>query len=437
MLAASQHAPRKQPIRISAIVATHNRAGYLRECLDSILNQTRPPAEVILVDDGSEDDTPRVASDYGSRIVYLRQRNLGKSVALNRGVERAAGTHFWFFDDDDVALPDSLELRIRALEATPAAEFAYSGCLIGVDGPSGRIEPVQRLDIPALDPGDLPLRLLRSFLFHLQSVLVRRDCVERAGGFDARYLRCQDYEFLIRLARVARGVLAAGPSFVLREHGGARGPERLAHGADERLAVWLRFNRMLGEQLASRLSPEEYLLPADRALVTAAREHTALINRLCVMATKGWLVQVAADLGSLSVAAIQHAPLRLSPSQVADCLEAFGHENFRLALSDDGAGTLAALAREPRAPIQRQLAAIVAHALARPRNFVRAMAGERLGLARAAWRLARLAGPAEVARVTIARLGEPTNSSRPRPRRLSRPERAQLRSILGAVHRRS
>jgi glycosyltransferase involved in cell wall biosynthesis len=318
MLAARHHAPRKQPIRVSAIVATHNRAGYLRECLDSILNQTRPPAEVILVDDGSEDDTPRVAAEYGSRLVYLRQRNLGKSVALNRGLERAAGTHIWFFDDDDVALPDSLERRIGSLEATPAAGFAYSGCLIGVDGANGHIEPVQRLDIPALDPADLPLRLLRSFLFHLQSVLVSRDCVARAGGFDARYLRCQDYEFLIRLARVANGVLSAGPSFVLREHAGRRGPERLAHGADERLAVWLRFNRMLGEQLASRLSSEEYLEPADLALSAEAREHTALINRLCVMATKGWLAQVAADLGSLSAAAIQHAPLRLSPGQAAD-----------------------------------------------------------------------------------------------------------------------
>jgi GT2 family glycosyltransferase len=425
-----------QPIRVSAIVATHNRVGYLRECLDSILNQTRPPAEVILVDDGSEDDTPRVAAEYGSRLVYLRQRNLGKSVALNRGLERAAGTHIWFFDDDDVALPDSLEGRIRALEATQTAGFAYSGCLIGVDGANGHIEPVQRLDMPALDPGELPLRLLRSFLFHLQSVLVRRDCVERAGGFDARYLRCQDYEFLIRLARVANGVLAAGPSFVLREHGGARGPKRLAHGVDERLAVWLRFNRMLGEQLASRLSPDDYLGPADLALSAAAREHTALINRLCVMATKGWLVRVAADVESLSAAAIQHAPLRLSPGQVADCLEAFGHENFRLAFSEHGVSMLVALARAPRTPIQRQLAAIVAHALARPRNFVRATAGERLGLARAAWRLARLAGPTEIARVKIARLGQPTNSTRPQPRRLSRPERARLRSILGAVHSR-
>ncbi len=437
MLAASHRAPRRQPIRVSAIVATHNRAGYLRECLDSILSQSRPAAEIILVDDGSEDETPRVAAEYGSRIVYLRQSNLGKSVALNRGVERAVGTHVWFFDDDDVALPDSLERRMCALESTPAAGFAYSGCLIGIDGANGQIEPRRRIDIPELDPADLPLRLLRSFLFHLQSVLVRRDCVERAGGFDARYLRCQDYEFLIRLARAARGVLSPGPSFVLREHAGRRGPDRVAHGADERLAVWLRFNRMLGEQLASRLSPEEYLPAADLALAAEARDTAALINRVCVMATKGWLAQVVADLESLSQAAIRRAGLRLSPSQVAECLEAFGHENFRLALGEDTAGILAPLARRPRTGIMRELAAIAAHALARPRNFLRATADERLGLARAAWRLASLAGPAAVARITIAGLGQRTVSTRPRPRQLSRRERTQLRSILSAVQRRS
>jgi Glycosyl transferase family 2 len=429
MVAASRRVPRKRPIRVSAIVATYNRSGYLRECLDSLLAQTRPPIEVILVDDGSEDDTAQVAAAYGSRIIYLRQPNLGKSAALNRGIAAAHGSHLWFFDDDDVALPESLAVRLRVLESAPAAGYAYGGCLIGVDGADRRIEPVQRLDMPVLDPAQIPLRLLRSFLFYLQSVVVRRECVERAGGFDARYLRVQDYEFLIRLSRVASGVLAPGPMFVLREHAGQRGPTRLTHAHDDRVATWYRFSRMLGEQLAATLRLDDFLEATDLGLPAEQRTAAARVNRIEVMAAKGWLGQVVTDIHALAAASPATGGA-LSVRAVAECVEAFSHENFRLSLRDAPDPILKSLQRQHRPDIVRSLAAAAAVALARPRHHWRVANQERAFLGRMAWRLMRSAGPAAIIRVLRARLTASPLSIRPRPLQLAPHERAAWRVIL-------
>jgi len=429
MVAVSRRVPRKRPIRVSAIVATHNRSGYLRECLDSLLTQTRPPVEVILVDDGSEDDTAQVAAAYGSRIVYLRQANLGKSVALNRGIAAAHGTHLWFFDDDDVALPEALDVRLRVLESAPGAGYAYGGCLIGVDGEDRRIEPVQRLDLPVLDPAQIPLRLLRSFLFYLQSVVVRRDCAERAGGFDARYLRVQDYEFLIRLSRVASGVLAPEPVFVLREHAGRRGPMRLTHAPDDRVATWHRFSRMLGEQLAATLPLEDFLEAAGLALSAEQRTAAARVNRIEVMAAKGWLAQVVTDIDALASASPATGEA-LSARAAAECVEAFSHENFRLSLRDEPTPILTSLEQLHRSDIVRSLAAAAAVALARPRHYWRARNEERAFLVSTACRLACSAGPAELAQVIYAHLTERSVSTRPRPLQLGPRERAAWRAVL-------
>jgi glycosyltransferase involved in cell wall biosynthesis len=82
---------------IAVLVATFNRAAYLRECIDSLLAQTRPGDQIIVIDDGSADDTEIVARSYGEQLLYLRQVNSGKSIALNLGMEHVTSSHVCFF----------------------------------------------------------------------------------------------------------------------------------------------------------------------------------------------------------------------------------------------------------------------------------------------------------------------------------------------------
>ena len=83
--------------KVSVLIPTYNRADYIEECLDSILNQTVPPLEIIVIDDGSEDDTAQRLESYKDRIIYLHKENGGKPSALNLALTQVRGDYIWLF----------------------------------------------------------------------------------------------------------------------------------------------------------------------------------------------------------------------------------------------------------------------------------------------------------------------------------------------------
>lgn len=383
----------RENLLVSVIVPTFDRAHYLRACLDSLLAQTVQPAEIIVVDDGSRDDTAAVVTACGGRVRYLWQQNSGKSAALNHGMGQACGEAFWFFDDDDLALPDSLERRLRALERQPEAEFVYSDGYVATERRDGSLRILRRARAcPAGE--ELLLEVMRSFSFFQQSMLIRRSCVARAGAFDTRYLRCQDYEFIIRVVRACRGAYLPHPTFIQREHRGARGPMLLRHGPEERVATWLRFNRMLAEQLSATMTLGEFLVPPRSTNeLSAGERRAALLNRITVYATKGHVGLVAADLERLGELAAAGPCPALSATEIRCLVRSAGHKHFRLALRQ-GASLAAPFIPHgptPTARILREIAACFALALANPRGYVRPGNTERLALAASFIELAALA----------------------------------------------
>ena len=108
---------------ISCIVPVYNGERFLGEALDSILAQTRPPDEIIVMDDGSTDGTAKVAHRYGSAIRYLRQENAGPAAARNAALAAALGDHISFQDADDLWQPAKLERQLARLSARP--ELGY------------------------------------------------------------------------------------------------------------------------------------------------------------------------------------------------------------------------------------------------------------------------------------------------------------------------
>ena len=112
---------------VSVIIATYNGSRYIREAIDSIRAQTLRPDEIVVVDDGSTDDTPEILRSYGDAIVVLTQVNKGHSAARNAGLSVAKGRYIALMDHDDTCKPERLERQWRALMDNPDAVACFTG----------------------------------------------------------------------------------------------------------------------------------------------------------------------------------------------------------------------------------------------------------------------------------------------------------------------
>lgn len=190
---------------ISVVIPTYNNRGLISRAIDSVLAQTYPAAEIVIVDDGSQDHTQdEVEARYGTRIRYFYQSNAGPSRARNTGIGLCTQEWIAFLDADDVWFPEKLAKQVETLRANPAAIMAVCDHVsVFPDGsPAGGSCLPKPLDAGAVREG-----LLSGTFFLLSGVLVRRRTLEESGRFDI-HLRCgEDRDLWARLAR--RGPIVA------------------------------------------------------------------------------------------------------------------------------------------------------------------------------------------------------------------------------------
>jgi len=110
---------------VSVIIPVYNGEFYLAEALESVLSQSFPPSEIVVVDDGSTDCSPATAKRYDSEIRYLYQKNMGTAVARNRGIKEARGNFFAFLDQDDVWEPQKLEMQVNAFQNDSGLDIVF------------------------------------------------------------------------------------------------------------------------------------------------------------------------------------------------------------------------------------------------------------------------------------------------------------------------
>ena len=201
---------------ISVVMPTYNRASFIEEALDSLLGQTVPPLEVMVIDDGSSDDTDERVRRHrlGSRIRYLRNPSpQGASLARNLGVEHARGDIIVFLDSDDVLEP---EHHARVLERLgQAPEIALVCCDCTVIGPrgerlhEGRSWTTVQCEIKRVRIGTGTRSLADIFLFStpFPGLSVRREVYRRLGGLDQGIFPLDDYDLQLRVAAAGHGVL--------------------------------------------------------------------------------------------------------------------------------------------------------------------------------------------------------------------------------------
>ncbi|MCA9256322.1 MAG: glycosyltransferase family 2 protein, partial [Phycisphaerales bacterium] len=209
---------------VSVIIPSYRSASVLGAALESVFAQSRPADEVIVVDDGGDDDTEAVCRRFvGAR--YLRQANAGASTARNRGAAASFGAWLAFLDADDEWAPNKLERQIQALLAQPAADFCITASEVWSEASQDWITYAWR---GSHDPITMRKRLLIRNIFTglCSSILIRREAFEEVGGF-ADGKCCEDRRIAIDLLE-RRRILILDEALIRQQPGPAHfsNPER-------------------------------------------------------------------------------------------------------------------------------------------------------------------------------------------------------------------
>jgi glycosyltransferase involved in cell wall biosynthesis len=187
-----------QPDTVSVIIPCYRQAGFLPEAIESVLAQTHPHQEIVVVDDGSPDDTAGVAGRYArlGNVRYVRQSNQGLAAARNTGIAMSSSDYLVFLDADDWLLSNHFATALDAFKAHPEAAFVCGD--FRMVGPDTTWQHKHCCD----PEPDHYARLIRvNFIAALQTVTFRRQAVVEAGGFRTELKACEDYDLLLRIAR--------------------------------------------------------------------------------------------------------------------------------------------------------------------------------------------------------------------------------------------
>ncbi|RYG96755.1 MAG: glycosyltransferase [Alphaproteobacteria bacterium] len=318
--------------RTTVIVPTYNRSEYLLETLESLFAQTLPPAEIIVADDGSTDDTPEQMMRLGDRIRYVRKANSGKSDTLNQSIKLAQHPLIWIMDDDDIAQSTGLEAMTRALSGRPELGFVYGRYKrFSIDPVTGARSIWDCGHWSDVEDDQFFRANLMDFFAHHPGLLVRREAYESLIPFSTTFGRSEDYEMLIRLADRFDCGKTDEIIFYQRQHDGIRFGN--LDGA-KRMQRWIDEQSDMFRAVRADLPLASYLPRHDRdAPLEAPQLREALIIRGVVMARKKLWSEAFEDL--LASCSIDGAQTPLSaPERAATRLLLFSKYGSPEVLSD-------------------------------------------------------------------------------------------------------
>ena len=186
--------------KVSIILPTYNRAHIIEKAIQSVLNQTYQDFELIIVDDGSTDNTEEIIKklqEKDKRIRYIKlETNKGAAAARNEGIKIAHGKYITFQDSDDEWLPEKLEKQMKIFETTPEDIIVYTGFW--------RIDGDEKTYIPDINisnrEGYIHKELLKGNFVGTPSILLKKETLEKVALFDECLQRCQDWDLVIRLS---------------------------------------------------------------------------------------------------------------------------------------------------------------------------------------------------------------------------------------------
>tara|TARA_Y100000590_G_scaffold465489_1_gene637935 strand:+ start:1251 stop:2189 length:939 start_codon:yes stop_codon:yes gene_type:complete len=188
---------------VSVIIPAYNKAEYTLLTIKSVIKQTYKPIEIIVVDDGSTDNTKKILEDFSDKIKYIYQENSGASSARNLGTKKATGSYLAYLDCDDLYYPDKIKNSIEVLEKNKDYDFLYTN--------------VDQIDETNKIVGEFPDILvhgktglifedlfLQNFICN-STLVIRKSCINKSGYFDEKIFVPADWDFLLRLSQNHQG----------------------------------------------------------------------------------------------------------------------------------------------------------------------------------------------------------------------------------------
>ncbi len=184
-----------KPKTVGVVIPTYNRGWVVREAIDSVLEQTCQDFELVVVDDGSDDDTPAILDEYGDKIRVLRQNNKGVSAARNAGIRETSGEFIALLDSDDFWTPKKLEKQMAFFRSRPDALICQTQETWIRNG--RRVNPKNRHQKPS---GMIFEPSLSLCLVSPSAAMFKRELIDEIGLFDESLPACEDYDLWLRVA---------------------------------------------------------------------------------------------------------------------------------------------------------------------------------------------------------------------------------------------
>jgi glycosyltransferase involved in cell wall biosynthesis len=253
---------------VSIVIPAYNNAKFLPEAIESVLDQTYKDYEIIVVDDGSTDNTKEVLAPYFDKIKYIQQQNQGAGNARNTGIRHSQGEYIAFLDADDVWLPEKLHIQINYLNNNPRIAMVYSlsysmsedGKQIKKKGKWGRTLPSENLfDV-----------LFLHNIIPTSTVVVRNEVFNTIGLFDESLINSQDRDLWLRIARELN---VAGISKLLSKYRHTSGSLRKNKGAIEFIRRVIEKHYKLSIDLGRPISTTLYKKALARSFFRAGKRH--------------------------------------------------------------------------------------------------------------------------------------------------------------------
>ncbi|EKR72436.1 glycosyltransferase-like protein, family 2 [Leptospira noguchii str. 2006001870] len=219
-------------VPISVVIPTYNRENKILNSISSVLKQTLPPKEIIVVDDGSTDATvSKIQETFSDKVQILLLEHKGVSHARNRGVENASGDWIAFLDSDDEWLSEKLEKQWKHIEEHPETEILQSQEIWIRNG--RKVNPPTRL---SKKDGDIFEQSLEFCSVTPSSVLLKKELYQNQGGMDEKLLACEDYDLWLRITSQTTVVLL--DEFLLVRYGGHKDQLSFQYPAMDRFRIY-------------------------------------------------------------------------------------------------------------------------------------------------------------------------------------------------------
>lgn len=246
--------------KVSIVIPVYNGSNYLNEAIESALMQNYPKLEIIVINDGSDDNnaTERIAMSFGERIKYYYKENGGVASALNFGIDKMSGEYFSWLSHDDLYTPDKIRSQIEALRSLPDKKTVVICGYEVINQKRQKLYSVNLLDLYDKEEVERPLFAVFRGGINGCSVLIHKSHFERVGNFDINLPTTQDYDLWFRIMR-GQKIHYMSENYVLsRSHEEQDSKKLFDKHLKECNKLWIRLIKQLEEEEINQISDTKY-----------------------------------------------------------------------------------------------------------------------------------------------------------------------------------